>query len=76
MRRLSRRKPYVPAPTKPTKAIVAAVLSLLGAVGLTVSDGTTQIITGAVQVLIITYGVWRAVNRPRDGRAGGIGGFL
>lgn len=50
--------------TKPTKAIVAAVLTLLGLIGVTVTDGTTQLVTAAVQLALVTYGVWRARNKP------------
>jgi hypothetical protein len=62
--------------TKPTKAIVAAVLTLLGLVGVTVTDGTTQLVTAAVQLLLVTYGVWRAHNAPRRPRHRGVGDFL
>jgi hypothetical protein len=52
-------------PTKPTKALVAALLTLLGLMGVTLTDGQTQLLMAAVQLLVVSYGVWRTVNAPK-----------
>lgn len=64
-------------PTKPTKAYVAAVVTLLGLVGIHVTTGTAQAVVMVAQLLIVVYGVWRAANRPKlPDRGRGVQGFL
>lgn len=55
--------------TKSTKAIVAAIVTMLGSMGVVVSDGTIQLIAAGVQLVLVTFGVWRAHNAPKR-RAG------
>lgn len=64
--------PVLPEQTA-AKAIAALVLSVLGAIGITVTDGTGQLIVAAVNVAIIVYGVWRVRNRPKGRRVAGPG---
>lgn len=52
-------------PRKPTKAIVAAVVTVLGLVGIHVTTGTAQAIVMVGQVVLVVYGVWRARNLPK-----------
>lgn len=56
--------PYVQ--TKPTKAVVAAIVTLAGLVGIHLTSGTAQAIVMAVQLVLVVYGVWRARNKPVD----------
>lgn len=79
MARHRRRQPppavdYVP--TKPTKAVVAAVITVAGLVGIHLTEGTAQLVVMVLQVVIICYGVWRTRNAPKDPPAGGVGGFI
>jgi hypothetical protein len=60
--------------TKPTKAIVAAVLTVLGLLGVTLTDGGSQLVAAIVQLVVVGYGVWRVPNRPKPKR-GGVGTF-
>lgn len=64
----------VPA-TKSTKALVAAVLTVLGLLGLQLTEGTTQLVVAIVQLLAVTYGVWRTHNGPKA-QGPGVGEFL
>lgn len=57
--------PYVQ--TKPTKALVAAVVTLAGLVGIQLTDGTAQLVVMVAQLLLVVYGVWRARNAPKVG---------
>lgn len=61
-------KPVTPAyvPTKPTKALVAAVVTVAGLVGIQLTDGTAQLVVMVAQLLLVVYGVWRARNAPKD----------
>ena len=62
--------------TKPTKAVVAAVLTLIGLLGVTLTDGQTQLVAAVVQLAVVTYAVWRTTNAPKPRRAGrGIGRY-
>jgi hypothetical protein len=62
---------------KPTKAIVAAVVTLAGLVGIHLTDGTAQVIVMVAQLVLVSYGVWRTVNAPKTPPAGpGVGEFL
>lgn len=64
-------------PTRPTKAYVAAVVTILGLVGINVTTGTAQAIVMVAQLVLVVYGVWRARNLPRPTRrARGMGEFL
>ena len=68
--------PQVPA-TKPTKAYVAAVVTILGLVGIQVTTGTAQVIVMVLQLVLVVYGVWRAYNRPKlPDRGRRVGGQL
>jgi hypothetical protein len=64
---------------KPTKALVAAVVTLAGMVGITLTTGKAQAIVMVVQLVLVVYGVWRARNAPKPPTGPGnvgIGGFL
>jgi len=64
-------------PTKPTKAYVAAVVTLAGLVGIHLTTGTAQAIVMALQLVLVVYGVWRAWNRPKlPDRGRNLGGQL
>lgn len=64
-------------PTKPTKAYVAAVVVLLGLIGIHVTSGTAQALVMLGQLLLTVYGVWRATNRPKlPSRGTGVQDFL
>lgn len=64
-------------PTKPTKAYVAAVITLLGLVGIHLTTGTAQALVMVGQLLLVAYGVWRVHNHPKPPRSGpGVEGFL
>lgn len=66
-RRASRTPEVVPqVQTKPTKALVAAVVTLAGLVGIQLTDGTAQLVVMIAQLLLVVYGVWRARNAPKD----------
>lgn len=58
-----------PVPTKSTKALVAAVITLAGLVGIHLTAGTAQLIVMLGQLVVVTYGVWRAHNRAKLTRA-------
>jgi hypothetical protein len=84
VRRFQNRRPtgiaghdaQVPA-TKSTKALVAAVLTLAGLLGIHLTDGTAQLVVAIVQLVAVTYGVWRAYNAPKVSSSGqGVGEFL
>lgn len=52
-------------PTKPTKAYVAAIVTIAGLVGIHITSGTAQAIVMVGQLLLVVYGVWRARNLPK-----------
>lgn len=60
--------------TKPTKALVALVVTLAGLVGIHLTNGTAQLVVMVAQLVIVSYGVWRARNAPKGGP--GVGEFL
>lgn len=60
--------PYEQPPVKASKALAAAVVTVLGLVGVTLSDGATQLVAAVVQLLLVTFAVWRTVNRPKGPR--------
>lgn len=51
--------------TKSTKALVAAVVTLAGLVGIQLTDGTAQLVVMILQLLAVVFGVWRARNNPK-----------
>jgi len=63
-------------PATSTKAMVAAVVTMLGLVGITVTTGTAQVIVMVAQLVLVVYGVWRARNHVKPGKGTGVGGFL
>jgi hypothetical protein len=64
-------------PLKPTKALVAALITVAGLVGLQLTEGTAQLIVMAAQLVLVTYGVWRARNEPKEPPTGpGVGEYL
>lgn len=64
-------------PTKPTKALVAAVVTFAGLVGIHLTTGTAQLVVMVGQLALVVFGVWRARNRPKDPPAGpGVQEFL
>lgn len=64
--------------TKPTKALVALVVTLAGLAGIQLTDGAAQLVVMGLQLLLVVYGVWRARNAPKDPPATGpgVGEFL
>jgi hypothetical protein len=68
--------PYLP--TKPSKALVAAVVTLAGLVGIHLTTGTAQLVVMAVQLLAVVFGVWRARNtyKATGGPGPGVGDYL
>jgi len=69
--------PFPQLPTKPSKAYVAAVVTLAGLVGIHLTSGTAQAIVMALQLVAVVYGVWRTWNRPKlPDRGRGVGGQL
>lgn len=62
--------------TKPTKALVALVVTVAGLVGIHLTHGAAELIVGAVQLVLVVYGVWRARNAPVEQPGPGVGGFL
>lgn len=63
--------------TKSTKALVAAVVTLAGLVGIQLTDGTAQLVVMVLQLLAVVFGVWRARNNPKTPRRRrGMGEFL
>lgn len=58
-------RPPVQVPTKPSKAVVAAVITLLGLVGIQVTTGTAQALVMLGQLVLVVYGVWRTRNPPK-----------
>ena len=52
-------------PTKPNKALAAAITALLGMVGVNVTDGITALVVGVIGVLFNAYAVWRTYNPPK-----------
>lgn len=66
--------PYVQ--TKPTKALVAAVVTLAGLVGIQLTTGTAQLVVMVAQLLLVVYGVWRARNAPKDAADEGVERFM
>lgn len=50
--------------TKPTKALVALLVTVAGLVGIHLTHGTAELVVGAVQLVLVVYGVWRARNAP------------
>lgn len=63
-------------PRKPTKAVVAALVTVLGLVGIHVTTGTAQLLVMVAQVVIVFYGVWRARNHPRVNAADRLRGYF
>lgn len=64
----------VPLPrTKPTKALVAALITVAGLVGVRLTSGTAELILMACQLILVAYGVWRTRNNPKDPPPGGGG---
>lgn len=61
--------------TKSTKALVAAVITLAGLVGIQLTDGTAQLVVAILQLVAVVYGVWRTYNGPKDSGPG-VGDFL
>ena len=67
--------PYVP--TKPTKALVAGLVTLAGLVGIHLTTGTAQAIVMLGQLVLVVYGVWRTYNAPKPPASGpGVQEFL
>lgn len=62
-------------PTKPTKAHIAALVTVLGLVGFHVTSGTVQAVLTVAWLAVSWYSVWRTPNRPRASK-GGMGRFL
>jgi hypothetical protein len=50
---------------KATKAQLAAVVTILGLVGIHVTSGTAELIVGVVQLALVTFGVWRVRNAQK-----------
>ena len=67
-----------PWPTKPSKAMVAAVVTALGLLGVRVTDGTAQVLVMVLQLALVVFGVWRTWNHPKSppGPDQGIGRYL
>lgn len=65
-------------PTKPTKAVVAAVITVAGLVGIHLTSGTAQLVVMVLQLAVVVFGVWRTRNAPKDPPPAGpgVGGFL
>lgn len=63
-------------PTRPTKAIVAAVITLAGVVGIHLTHGTAELVVGLVQLVLVSYGVWRARNKPQAQPGPGVQGYM
>lgn len=59
---------YEQPDVKASKAVVAAVVTVLGLLGVTLSDGATQLVVAVLQLVLVTYGVWRTVNAPKGPR--------
>jgi hypothetical protein len=51
--------------TTSSKALTAALLNLLGLLGVTLSDGTQQVVAAVVTLAVVTFGVWRVRNHPK-----------
>jgi hypothetical protein len=51
--------------TTSSKAIAAAVTSLLGLLGVTLSDGGQQLVVAVVTLAVVTFSVWRVRNHPK-----------
>jgi len=64
------------AQTKSTKAMVAALITLAGLVGLHLTDGTAQLVVAVLQLAAVFYGVWRTRNAPKRTTGPGVGDFL
>jgi hypothetical protein len=68
---------FTDLPTKPSKALVAAVLTIAGLLGLHLTSGTAQAVVVVLQVVLVTYGVWRTRNVPKaTPERPGVGDFL
>lgn len=65
-------------PTKATKAMVAALVTIAGLVGIHLTTGTAQLVVAVLQLLLVVYGVWRTRNAPKAPPAAGpgVGDFL
>lgn len=53
-------------PRKPTKALVAGLISLAGVFGVTMTHGTAELVLVLAQLVLVTFGVWRTRNDPRS----------
>lgn len=56
-------------PRKATKAVVAAVITLAGLVGIHLTHGTAELLVGLVQLAVLVYGVWRTPNAVKPPNA-------
>lgn len=63
-------------PTTATKAQVAALVTVLGLVGIHITTGTAQAIVMVAQLALVFYGVWRVRNRRKTKQWPGVGEFL
>jgi hypothetical protein len=63
-------------PRKPTKAVVAALVTILGLVGIHVTTGTAQLLVMVAQLVVVVYGVWRARNRPKANASDRLRGYF
>jgi len=64
------------AQTKPSKAVTAAVITVAGLFGITLTDGTAQLIVMGLQLVAVVYGVWRTYNAPKRTVPGGMSEFM
>lgn len=62
----NRHRQPAPPPTRPAKAVVAAVTTLLGLVGIHVTSGTAEALVMAGQLALVVFAVWRTPNRPKS----------
>ena len=66
-----------PWPTRPSKALVAGLVTLAGLVGIRLTHGTAELVVMLAQLLVVAYGVWRTHNGPKPPLEGpGVGEFL
>lgn len=60
--------PDVVPDTKSRKALAAAITNAAGALGIAVTDGTSQAIAFGVLFVVNVYAVWRVPNPPKPAR--------
>jgi len=64
MRNRPRRHTPTGVPTKPNKALAAAITSLMAAVGVNITHGTAELVVCVLGVLVNAFAVWRTYNPP------------